>query len=107
MRKVFCSGVCAKPHLSLMASLSFVTFSIYMSRRPANELDFAIYKKPLIFDAREGEFVSKGSSSSVWPTALSMEELTWTITYLVDECRYVTLKVRNPHVYSQIWFRHT
>ena len=83
------------------------TFSIYMSRRPANELECAIYKKPLIFDAREGEFVSKRSSSSVWPTALSMEELTWTITYLVDECRYVTLKVRNPHVYSQIWFRHT
>ena len=59
-----------------------------LSKRPANEYDFSVYKKPCIYDIREGAFVTKSSSSSVWPTVLSMEELTRIITYLVDQCRY-------------------
>ena len=63
------------------------TTSSKISKKPANEYDFAIYKYPLIFDSQKGSFVSKSSSSSVWPTVLSMEELTGIITFLVDKCR--------------------
>ena len=66
---------------------SVVTSDKFLSRKPANEYDYSIYKKPSIYDIREGTHVVKPASSSVWPTVLSMEAITQIITYLEDKCR--------------------
>ena len=66
---------------------SVVTSDDILSRKPANEYDYSVYKKPSIYDSREGAYVIKPASSSVWPTVLTMEGITQIITYLVDKCR--------------------
>jgi hypothetical protein len=59
-------------------------------QRPApNEYGYSVYKYPYVYDSRRDMFIAKntGTISSMWPTVLSMEEITEIITRLVYLCR--------------------
>ena len=62
-------------------------------RSPPNIYGYSIYKYPYIYDSQRDMYVKKntGSISSIWPTVLSMEDITQIITKLVYVCRYIYL----------------
>lgn len=68
---------------------SVTTVGSRLKRRPRNQYDYAIYSEPKIYDSYISQYVRKSGISSIWPTAMSLEDITWVITYLVDACRYM------------------
>ena len=60
-----------------------------LQRPPPNEYGYSVYKYPYVYDYRRDMFMAKntGTISSMWPTVLSMEEITEIITRLVYLCR--------------------
>ena len=62
-------------------------------RTPPNAYGYAVYQYPYIYDSSCGRYVMKntGTISSMWPTVLSMEDITEIITQLVYLCKYVCL----------------
>ena len=69
---------------------SVTTVGSRQKRKPRNEYDFAIYYKPKIYDSSIDEYVTKEASSSMWPTSMSLEDITRVIIFLIDDCRYFT-----------------
>lgn len=70
---------------------SATTTNSELIRSPPNVYGYSVYKYPYIYDSRCDMYVKKntGSISSVWPTVLSMEDITQIITKLVYVCRYI------------------
>ena len=54
-------------------------------RRPLNQNDFAMYRKPKI-SGKYGVFVEKNGVSGIWPTVWSMEKIVKAITELDTKC---------------------
>ena len=57
-------------------------------RTPPDQNGYAVYKYPYIYDITAGTSLRKntGSISSIWPTALSLEEIVEVMTELVYAC---------------------
>ena len=58
-------------------------------RSPPNVYGYAVYKYPYVYDSSCNKYVVKntGTISSVWPTVLSMENITGIVTELVYLCK--------------------
>ena len=58
-----------------------------MVRKPKNELDFSQYKGVRIYDILKKGYVPKTSKiTNIWPTVLTMEDIAFILTRLVDQC---------------------
>ena len=60
-----------------------------LTRSPPNKYGYAVYKYLYVYDYQREMYLAKntGTISSMWPTVLSMEEITAIITELVYLCR--------------------
>ena len=70
---------------------SATTANSELVRAPPNVYGYSVYRNPYVYDSWRDMYVKKntGSISSIWPTVLSMEDITEIITQLVYLCRYI------------------
>lgn len=53
---------------------------------PANPNDFAVYKRPRVYDNTINDYRRKKSISGIWPTSMTMENIVKAITFLARDC---------------------
>ena len=68
---------------------SAVTKADNLEKAAASDKDFAVYKKPQIYDTSGAadKLVEKHGKSGIWPTSLTLEKTTEYISSLEKKCR--------------------